>query len=1597
VLLLLVLALLAMFGLLAISYVTISGHAKRGTEALAKVEQSADPPAELLNQAAAQVVRGTDNAASVLRPHSLLEDMYGNVYWTGTFASSEPASICGGQLFEFTLPTSGTNPEVERSRQIGCVLTVTSGSAAGQSTRIVGRNLSNGKGQGQRFEGVLPSTGDSYLINGPAFAGTGFGYNSSSGKTDAKDASSNPYALLPNPVAFQANGSYTDPAGPGGANEDYDAVDYQNMLLATLDPTTGYVIVPSLHRPELIRYWMAQKSATTWSDLDSDLLRKIMLRPLTVDHANFTGSNTAFDPAWIGTSGTPPWDVDTDGDGIPDSIWVDLGMPVRSAKDGHLYKPLFAILCLDMDGRANVNAHGCLAQVLGGTGGYYGLPNASTSQSPANNRLYADGTTGNSPTGAAQPDSTAFTQAGFRGMGRGPADINLAPLFPQFNSTTNRYYVYQGLLSGTESPNVDGRNGESSLALDSRAPGTSGTQGLLCQNKFFDYPANYTDFSTFTPYATPPDLRGYLSIGLDLRGQPVYTVFDGSAWASQAVNCAYELNLLQKAGRGASSPASPDNPYSPAEFERILRPNDVDAARLPARLLQTTYDSASSTSIALTQRNKLTTESWDVPCPGGQNIGTSVSPYGPIASLVAQKLYANGASDSTVRAKLAVMLAPEVVAGLRMDISRRLGTAPVGTEQFGQWRKAADLWTGYFDHDNSGSPTNTSQESPQQRLARHLYVLMMALANDTVPLPGYWQTTAERAQYIAQWAVNVVDFCDRDSIMTGFAYDPTPFASTAWSPTAVVWGCERPELLLSETLAFHDRRTEDTNRETVDDPTGTRTQPGLTTDTDANKKDPDFDQAYRPQGSLFVEVYNPWGTHDPNSRLEASPGEFYSNNGVDLAKVTATGNSPVWRLAIVKPAEMTSQPDPDQQTIERSVYFVDSASWPTDGGTRYYPKTAPTNAVVLPGQYAMIGPNGLPDSTKTYIGFGTDGTQDNSRYIVLDDSKSGSSGAFSVENNGTSAPSQVYKPRVIAVDGPRRLSVSEPVDGYGSLETAAAGRVSKTVTYVASTGKYQDDAGAAFVFDQPLDAQRTDGEDWNTLLGINVTKTAYRMVHLQRLADPTQTWNATSNPYRTIDSMAVDLTSFNGLTSSSDKRKDRSGTSLADGSVMFHTRQRGERNETVDVTEKTPSNWTHNWGLWKQEPFTKPFDADADEVSSSSDVFKRQLKGTPGYLNEYFGAPRDTTDLYKADATKPFPWLTWFNRPYTSPLDLLLVPAVPASKLLAYNEDNYYQYFRVLNTTDTPKPYAPTLDSTGTFFGADVPYPYLLNFFHVSKAATNGADPPRFYRALEYLRVPSPFVGTELQGKPDSFYNDGNPYQAFHPPFNAIPRYREPGKINLNTVFSPEVFRALLNRPDLGLGVDVEDGTKTIWDTFVWSRRGYGAVTDGQFSTSSTYPTRYARPFRAFTGSSLVPLSSIGTAVGNEINSTLLRAHPKYASDPDNAQRALFEVASTNNFNDTNRNAFFRYQAISRLNNLVTTRSNVYAVWITVGYFEAQAGTVDAAHPDGYRLGRELGSDTGDIQRHRAFYLIDRSIPVGFSRGRDLNVGNTILLNRFIE
>jgi len=44
--------------------------------------------------------------------------------------------------------------------------------------------------------------------------------------------------------------------------------------------------------------------------------------------------------------------------GANDSVWIDLDYPVKTASNGVKYKPLFAFFIMDLDGRVNLNSHG---------------------------------------------------------------------------------------------------------------------------------------------------------------------------------------------------------------------------------------------------------------------------------------------------------------------------------------------------------------------------------------------------------------------------------------------------------------------------------------------------------------------------------------------------------------------------------------------------------------------------------------------------------------------------------------------------------------------------------------------------------------------------------------------------------------------------------------------------------------------------------------------------------------------------------------------------------------------------------------------------------------------------------------------------------------------------------------------------------------------------------------------------------------------------------------------------------------------------------------------------------------------------------------
>ena len=90
VLLLLVLAILASFALVAVAFVILSGQSQRSSKNMHREDQTLEEPKKLLNEAMMQVARGPSNPVSVLGLHSLLETCMGILRSTPTSQTPRP-------------------------------------------------------------------------------------------------------------------------------------------------------------------------------------------------------------------------------------------------------------------------------------------------------------------------------------------------------------------------------------------------------------------------------------------------------------------------------------------------------------------------------------------------------------------------------------------------------------------------------------------------------------------------------------------------------------------------------------------------------------------------------------------------------------------------------------------------------------------------------------------------------------------------------------------------------------------------------------------------------------------------------------------------------------------------------------------------------------------------------------------------------------------------------------------------------------------------------------------------------------------------------------------------------------------------------------------------------------------------------------------------------------------------------------------------------------------------------------------------------------------------------------------------------------------
>ncbi len=367
--------------------------------------------------------------------------------------------------------------------------------------------------------------------------------------------------------------------------------------------------------------------------------------------------------------------------------------------------------------------------------------------------------------------------------------------------------------------------------------------------------------------------------------------------------------------------------------------------------------------------------------------------------------------------------------------------------------------------------------------------------------------------------------------------------------------------------------------------------------------------------------------------------------------------------------------------------------------------------------------------------------------------------------------------------------------------------------------------------------------------------------------------------------------------------------------------------------------------------------------------------------------------------------------------------------------------------------------------------PYL-NFFASSKKP---GDTLNLANVLEFVKAsPSNFLGTKKVTT--------DPYGNFvFDEFGNVelrPTHREPGKVNINTLSKP-VWNALVNTTERDLGDGRLPGPGTPWNEFVNSRY-LGGWQSWNESNVQNPPSKYffqpshTTPLWIQMDRSKAPVGTFSTLLtqrnrddfedhasyaswnlfdnvrepfnydenGNTLYSYSYRlkqtvdGETKYVEDVatydwimENLPSELGDdgVVSYEEVLDQRGNLYDATAEMQRLSGVTTTRSNVFAVWVTVGYFEVErckpgvnmpdvdpdgfkltvANLSDptykwyhyyqAIYPDGYTYGRELGEEYGETKRARGFSIIDRSVPVDFRRGSSVNYQDSILMKHVIK
>ena len=1441
--LLVVVAFLAMFTVMGLTYLLhADNQLKNSIDELLALDMKEDPYKVIdfnpsvaldffLEKFLYDQADGT-TGGNAIRGHSLARNIYGG-YEPGTGAIAGVPTIMAGKLTGIPLIYGGSEYKSPPSVTIsggGATINATANAflnTAGVVTNII---IFDG-GDGYTSLPTVTLTGP---INDRAFSGIGkLNKNFVIAGSTINEWKMVNYSFHSALNPERLNGG-TPAVKTSSWNAPYTYPDQNNFYLGWLK-SDATKVVPSFHRDYIFGSMAAPFTNPNWTNAIGKYLTP---RPRPVDHNGF------------------PY-PDADGmdvknlEGYPggnDSIWIDVGSPVYTALDGRKYKIMVAPLILDLDGRINVNVAG---NVMGAGNSHASNQGWGPWEVNLSTALVG-------PPGAAG-NISAITEAQQINLGFSAGSTVILPgVYGTKSDGTN------GRPGGTTLPTVNPSSSWGTNAptphpylartysmLDFNAKSETGANAPISflNNSYSSFPAfsgNYT--SDVVTNEMVPD-GSHPSFVNPQRTKTGNSKFTNNEMAS----------LIRWSGQGSAPKAT--------NLVNLLK-NTIGADYI--------YDNST-----MAIRNRITTLSADIQQP-------TLLPYSYTAAGAGASPYVSNfgygkypESDIATNPKnlpypLGTQLAfPGVGTLTTRDSKADFSVVPVdattnkitGVSSVVSYMPQINLNRSLTDYPRVNTTlTNmlggsggrfldytgyNAAKSDRQKFATEIF-------NGLKLATGVAASDVEANRYLAQLAVNMVDYIDRDEVMTQFTwkYDPAQLVKTVpdlVDPTQMIsyypckhepthWEDNNGNILtdgMNPVLrnASLDERVygvelnkvvvNEVYAEIINDPTDTFPEKPA----NSNKFPASSDKPF--QVHFWVELMNPLPL-DP-----IVPGSSFGNNALlEQDPIAVAGDSSVYQLEIRNQSALNDIFKPDNPL----------------GVTRAGPGgNDPSKALVSNFQPAVAGAasvNLLAPVDPNKVGgayLGTENAADG--FIVL-----GSNIAF---------PN----------DGPVAADVPKPYSDINNIANIKKNELKYTVPIEKPAG--------------------TPDPDYNkdnfttTLLTKNIPS-----IVLRRLANPfmrpqNDAAQPNYNPYVAVDVMN-DIKVNDAVTNATDDKKVAPPAVEARSSVVRRQPYQDANKKNVaglisvpDVTDKT-----------KNMP--------KDLVKQPQHTFLRQNGTLSQKLDEGVLSPDALLNL-------PFSLINHLDRKLINSLEILNVSGCKPAEVT--------QRFANLSLTDSSKPYNNILGNIN---------------FNVFKYVIGNSNYPPLENKAPWLDEASNLYRflalADIQG-----YQQGTAFAG-----------RQIGKININNIWDKEVFNALCDANANNNFTQAE--VDTVFTNFMNGRSPLNLPAFGD------------NPLWGF---------GVGKSTGGD----------NWTSSARGIDNSILRGAGTGNgvfdlpvAGGVTRDSSQRKELLSKIANSITTKSNVFGVWITTGYFEVINELTDPP-----TLGAEINKIAGRNIRHRMFAIVDRT------------------------